>query len=222
MGCAQEYHFRSMRTGIIDSFFPSSSTKSRSKQAPHVSGLRDEGGMTISRRPNSRPSKEKAPGPSNASATAVIIIPEAISLTPCKVQEGVGNQESAMPRKQNPTSRAAIGVRNPAVRAVPLMIKTRPSSNFSEDELKGPERQKIPPAAAERPTAARRNSKPTPGLPPGNVEYNLCSANLPGAHKNVGQRTIRRCAWRLKSHIAASFCTTFEVSVCALRAESIF
>ena len=169
--------------------------------------------MTISRRPNRRPSREKAPGPSSASATAAIIIPAANSLTSCKAHEGVGNQESAIPRKQNPTSSTAIGVRNPAVSTVPLTIKTRPSSHFSKDELNGPERQKIPPAAAERPTAARNSSRPTPGLPPGNVEYSLCSANLPGAHKETGQLKVRGYARRLKSHIAESFCTTFEVLV---------
>ena len=139
--------------------------------------------MRISRRPNRRPSREKAPGPSNASATAAIVIPEATSLTSCKAHQGVGNQESAIPRKQNPISSTAIGVRNPAVRAVPLMIKTRPSSHFSKDELNGPATQKIPAAAAERPTATRNNSRPTPGLPPGNVEYSLCRANLPGAYE---------------------------------------
>jgi hypothetical protein len=158
---------------------------SGSKEAPHVSGLRDEGGMTISRRPNRRPSREKAPGPSNASATAAIVIPEATSLTSCKDQEGVGNQESAKPRKQSPTSSTAIGVRNPTVRAAPLVIKTTPSSHFSKDEWNGPATQKIPAAAAERPTAARNNSRPTPGLPPGNVEYSLCRANLPGAHERL-------------------------------------
>src|SRR5216683_1099618 len=117
---------------------------SGSTAAPHVSGLRDGGGMTISRRPNRRPSREKAPGPSSASATAAIIIPA---------------------------------------------------------------------AAAERPTAARNSSRPTPGLPPGNVEYSLCSANLPGAHKETGQLKVRGYARRLKSHIAESFCTTFEVLV---------
>jgi hypothetical protein len=164
---------------------PMPSMPCSSTAAPHVSGLRDGGGMTISRRPNSRPSREKAPGPSRASATAAIIIPAANSLTSCKAPEGVANQESAMPRKQNPTSSTAIGVRNPAVSALPLTINTRPSSHFSKDELNGPERQEIPPAAAERPTAARNNSSPRPGLPPGNVEYSLCSANLPGAHKRL-------------------------------------
>src|SRR5258707_7744932 len=104
MGCASEYHFRRMRTGIIDSFFLPNSMPSGSKEAPHDSGLRDEGGMTISRRPNRRPSTEKAPGPSNASATAATVIPEATSLTSCKAHQGVGNQESAIPRKQNPAS----------------------------------------------------------------------------------------------------------------------
>ena len=147
----------------------------------HDPGVREDGGITISRRPNRRPSSEKAPGPSNASATAVIVIANATSLASCKAQEGAGNQENAIPRKQIPTSNPAIGVRNPAARAVPLMIKTSPRNHFSENDVNGPERQEIPPAAAKRPTAVRKSRRPMPGLPPGNVEYSLCSANLPGA-----------------------------------------
>jgi hypothetical protein len=49
---------------------------------------------------------------------------------------------------------------------------------LSKEVADGPERYRIPAAAAAKPTAARKSNKPMPGLPPGNVEYSLCSAYL--------------------------------------------
>src|SRR5438034_3992496 len=53
--------------------------KHHSNRGNHEPGGR-EGGITISRRPNKRPSREKAPGPSKAIAAAVMTIPKATSL----------------------------------------------------------------------------------------------------------------------------------------------
>jgi hypothetical protein len=150
-------------------------------EGTHDSGGRDDGGITISRRPNNRPSREKAPGPSKARATATTIIPKANSLPSCEPQEGAGNQEKANPRKHRPTKTPANGVNNPAAKAAPLAIKTKPNSHLPGVGLDGPERYRMASAAAVRPTATRNNNRPTPGLPSGNVEYSLCSANLPGA-----------------------------------------
>ena len=170
----------------------------------------------MSRRPNKRPSQEKAPGPSNASATAEMTIPNATSLTSCTNRADAGNHERAIPRKQIPISSPAIGVRNPAVNNTPPMIRTTPSIRSSEEEPDGPEKYNTPAAAAARPTATRNSNSPMPGLPPGKVEYSLCSANLPDAPwENLGPQKIRRYAAGLKSHFAASFCTTFEVLVFA-------
>ena len=104
------------------------------------SGGREEGGITISRRPNKRPSREKAPGPSNVSAAAIMIIPKPRSLASCKPQEGAGNQVRAIPRKHSPTKRPANGVKNPAARARPLAIKTKPRSHLPAEGLDGPKR----------------------------------------------------------------------------------
>lgn|GEM_PF-6240537 len=93
------------------------------------------GGITISRRPNSRPSREKAPGPSKARATAATIIPQAINLTSCKGMDGGEIQANAIPRKHIPITAAATGVSNPAADAAPLRIKTTPSNHFSVGEL---------------------------------------------------------------------------------------
>ena len=142
------------------------------------SGGGDERGITISRRPNMRPSRENAPGPSNAIATAVIIIPKDTSLASCKPQKGAGNHEKAIPRKHSPTKRPAYGVRNPIARATPATVRTKPITPFSKEVSGGPERYRTPAEAAAKPTAARKSNKPIPGLPPGNVEYNLCSAYL--------------------------------------------
>jgi len=106
----------------------------------HDSGGCDEGGITISRRPNKRPSREKAPGPSNASAAAITITPKATILASCRPAEGSGNHERAIPRKDRSTKSPAIGVRNPAARAAPLTTKTKPSNHFPAAALDGPER----------------------------------------------------------------------------------
>lgn len=106
----------------------------------HDSGGRDKGGITISRRPNKQPSREKAPGPSKASAAAVMIMPKAANLASYKPQEGAGNQERAIPREHSPTKSPANGVKNPAAMAAPLVTKTKPSSHLPEDGLDGPKR----------------------------------------------------------------------------------
>jgi hypothetical protein len=134
--------------------------------------------MTISRRPNKRPSRENAPGPSSAIATAVIIMPKDTSLASCKPQEGRGNHEKAIPRKHSPTSNPAYGVRNPIASAAPPIVNAKPANHLSKEGFDVPERYITPTVVAARPTVARSNNKPTPGLPPGNVEYNLCSAYL--------------------------------------------
>jgi hypothetical protein len=135
-----EYHFRLVvRQFSYEISGESLGNFARPTQS-HGSGGRDEGGITISRRPNKRPSSEKAPGPSNASAAAVIIIPNANCLASYKPREGAGNHKRMIPRKHNPTRSAAYGVTNPATRAAPLVINTDPSSQFVEEELGGPER----------------------------------------------------------------------------------
>jgi hypothetical protein len=144
----------------------------------HDSGGRAAGGIKISRRPNNRPSREKAPGPSNAIATAVIIIPKAASLASCKPHEGAESHEKAIPRKHAPTKSPAYGVRNPIARAAPQIVNVKPANHLSKEGLDVPERYRIPTAVAASPTAARNSNKPMPGLPPGNVEYNLCRAYL--------------------------------------------
>jgi predicted small secreted protein len=144
----------------------------------HDSGRGDEGGITISRRPNSRPSTENAPGPSKAITVAVMIIPKAISLTSCNPHEGVGNQARAIPKKHNPTKNPPQGVRNPMDRAVPLMVKSKPSNHLAQIGPFEPDKYCKPTAIAAAPKAVRSSNSPNPGRPPGNVENSLCSSFL--------------------------------------------
>ena len=194
-GGDSEYHFRLVETSFSKQISGLNLRISSRIAGSHDSGGRDEGGITISRRPNSRPSREKAPGPSNAIATVVMIIPKATSLPSCKPQEGAGNHERAIPRKHNPAKSPAYGVRNPIARAAPPIVNAKPTNHFSKEGLDGPERYRTPTAAAARPTATRNSNKPMPGLPPGNVEYNLCSAYLPCApsetHHNLSYSDMR-------------------------------
>lgn len=179
-GVDSEYHFRLMVSAFNRSMSELRVRNTARTGRGHDSGGRDEGGITISRRPNKRPSREKAPGPSNAIATAATIIPTPTSLGSRAPQEGAGSQERAIPKKHSPNKGPTNAVRNPIAKANPLAVKNKPSSHLSMDGIDGSERQKTPSAIAARPTAVRSRSRPRPGLPPGNVEYSLCSAYLPG------------------------------------------
>ena len=132
------YHFQLARKARSETGL--SLTNRTQSVESYDSGGRDEGGITISRRPNNRPSREKAPGPSNASAIAVMIIPKATIRASCMPQDEVGNDEREMPRKHRPTRSPANGVKNPAARDAPLVIKTRLSSHLLEEGSEGPER----------------------------------------------------------------------------------
>ena len=91
--------------------------------------------MTISRRPNNRPSTEKAPGPSKAMAAAMMNTPTATSLASFKAKSGAGNHAIAIPKKQSPTSSPASGVKIPTARAVPLAANTKPTNEVRHEEL---------------------------------------------------------------------------------------
>jgi hypothetical protein len=133
-----EYHFCCRHHRVTNR--TAARTKNPQTAESYDSGGRDEGGITISRRPNKRPSRENAPGPSKEIATAVMIIQRATSLASCMPQKGAGSHEMAIPRKHSPTKSPASGVRNPAVSATPLAIKAKPSSHLLEEGLEGLER----------------------------------------------------------------------------------
>ncbi len=142
LGGDSEYHFRLVKASSYKQTCRSNLGISRRIAVRHDSGGREEGGITISRRPNKRPS---------------------------------------IPRKHAPTKTPAYGVRNPIARAAPPMVNVKPANHLSKEGLEVPERYSPPTAVEASPTAARNSNNPMPGLPPGNVEYNLCSAYLPCA-----------------------------------------
>lgn len=147
------------------------------------SGERVEGGITISRRPNKRPSIENAPGPSRAIEIHVTINPKPMNLVSCEVQEAGGNQEKAIPKKHRDSNSPASGVRKPINKAAPPMIRAKPRSQRPEKRLGPPERKRIPSALAATATTVRSSKRPTPGLPAGKVENSLCSASLLSRHQ---------------------------------------
>src|SRR5262249_47305151 len=125
--------------------------------------------------PNRRPSIEKAPGPSKASATALATTAGARILASCKPVDGAGNQEKEIPKKQTPTEIPAYGVISPPNSSAPLAIRTIAKHQVAREELDGLEKYRIPWPVAARLTDARSNKSPKPGRPPGKVEKSLCS-----------------------------------------------
>jgi hypothetical protein len=140
-----------------------------------------------------------------------MIIPQASGLTSSKLHGGTGNQERAIPRKVTPTSRPENGVRKPMVMAAPLVIRTMPSDHLPKEGLDDPEKYTTPAEMAVIPTAMRNSSSPMPGLPPGKVEKNLCSASLQSHPQDLLRWRILKGSLCLEPHIAASFHTTFAV-----------
>lgn len=141
------------------------------------------GGITISRRPNKRPSIEKAPGPSKPIPAAVTTTSRTSSGAANIANGGPGNQENAIPNKHIPMPRLAKGVRNPITKATPPMINTEAMTHTTAACSILLERYRAPKVTASPPSATRTRSSPIPGRPPGKVENSLCSGNLPRAQK---------------------------------------
>lgn len=138
----------------------------------------ENGGITISRRPNKCPSRENAPGPSKAIANAMI----ASGTATIKVRGGEGIQENNIPNTHKPTTELTTGVMNPIIKPTPLAsiidaaihtIGVRPVEDVS---CKAASSKAMPPRAT------RSSSSPMPGPPLGKVENSLCSGILPLAH----------------------------------------
>jgi len=149
----------------------------------------DLGGITISRRPNKRPSIEKAPGPSKPIPAAVTTTSRTSSGAANIANGGPGNQENAIPNKHSPMPRLAKGVRNPITKATPPMINTEPMTHTAAACSILLERYRAPKVIASPPSAARTRSSPIPGLPPGKVENSLCRGKPPPCAKRNSLRT---------------------------------
>jgi len=140
--------------------------------------VRELGGMTTSWRPNNRASSEKTPGPSKEIATAMTIISKDAVFPESNSPSGMGNQDNAFARKTNVNKRLTMGVRNPMSRHAPHTARAKLIIR-SDKRAPSFERADNPCAKAMAPTTTRIKSSAIPGLPPGNVEKNLCSVILP-------------------------------------------
>lgn len=87
------------------------------------------GGMRISRRPNRRQSNEKAPGPRNPMATAIMITKTGVSHESVKIGVAAGNQENAMATLPRPTRRLAMGVSKPIKSKAPIATSSNPPAH---------------------------------------------------------------------------------------------
>lgn len=145
-----------------------------------MSGGGEELEITISRRPNRRASMEKAPGPRQSKAAAMVAAKAAAGLDASKPQAGSGNNESALPRLLNPATMLANGVIYPSRSNTELMNNSRQTARLMRVEVCQSDTQEIPWETRVAPRAARNSNRPTPGVRPGNVENRRCSPYLPG------------------------------------------
>jgi len=147
----------------------------------------ERGGITISRRPNKRPSTENAPGPSKAMPMAVTNINAATKRTPNDARGGAGIQERVMAKTHKATTKLASGVMNPTIKPSPLRSSIAETLHTRTEWWLKPERYKPPRRTAIPPRAARNSSRPIPGRPLGNVENSLCSGTLPRAQTTTAR-----------------------------------
>ena len=92
-------------------------------------GERTAGGMMTSRRPNRRESSEKAPGPRNPMATAIMTTKTVDSQDSDKIGVIPGNQESAMATLPSPTRRLTMGVNKPIRSKAPIATSSSPAAH---------------------------------------------------------------------------------------------
>ena len=141
-------------------------------------GFCGAGGITISRHPKSRASRENAPGPRKQIATHIAIVSALAHLDSNQPNAGSGNHESAIPRHSSPASGLRIGVRKPTKRDTPVINNSRATPKATTVWCPREERLMVPCATSVTPTTARRISKPVPGAPDGNAEKSLCRVCL--------------------------------------------
>jgi hypothetical protein len=94
-------------------------------------GPREDGGITISRRPNRRASSEYAPGPNKTIAVAMTIVSKDASLPSNRFPGVMGTHESAIARLTTATEIPTTGVRNPIRRQVPQPMSARQVKNIA-------------------------------------------------------------------------------------------
>jgi len=91
----------------------------------HDSGVREDGGITISWRPKRRASREKAPGPRRAMAAAMTISSKKATVPSNEFPAAIGGTESVIAMLRMATATLAIGVRNPTRTQAPQPASAR-------------------------------------------------------------------------------------------------
>jgi hypothetical protein len=87
--------------------------------------------MIISRRPNNRQSADKEPGPSRATAEAIVTTRIAGSGVVNRFAAGSGNHARAIPNVATAIAAPASGVRNPINRESPPATFNKPTNQDS-------------------------------------------------------------------------------------------
>ena len=176
-------------------------------------GDRGAWGIMISRRPNKQQSTERAPGPSNATAAALMTTRSAGKGALNRFSTGGESHERATPMVASATSAPARGVKNPMNSDIPLAVISAPASQVSNVELALLVRYTPPCITAVIPTAARNSSKPTPGYPLGNAEYNRCRSCLLRGPPFLRPHRLKRNGFSRNTNPqgSESFRTTFVV-----------
>ena len=139
---------------------------------------REAGGMIISRRPNRRASTENAPGPNRTTAALMAMAKTADSFASKRLGAVTGNRENVTATVPRLINAATNGVRSPTVSNPPLTIASKHVAHVPSEGSARPARLSPPCTTIVTPTAARSNSRPAPGQPPGNAENNRCSPRL--------------------------------------------
>lgn len=145
----------------------------------------------ILRLPKRQESREHAPGPKRATATATITRRAALRGSPNRFRCGGDTHENPIAAVRIDTSAAVIGVRNPSINATPLPAPANAINQFSPVEVPPSTRYALASVIAVAPAAARKRSKPILGKPPGYVEPNRGKCTPLAAVSPCGQPSSR-------------------------------
>jgi hypothetical protein len=136
---------------------------------------RENCGITISRRPNSRESIENAPGPRRPKEAAMTATRTAAIRPSEEPKESMGTTKKAAAAQHIVPSTPPTGVKNPSKRDKPLATAINAKVTVDSIAVSDPARVEKPASTSTIALVARNNRRPIPGDPPGNVENSRCS-----------------------------------------------
>lgn len=138
--------------------------------------------MTISRRPNTRASRENAPGPRKNRATAMAVANPTADFVASKIEVNPEVNGTVLIKHANPARMLASGVRYPTSRREAMTIRATATIVIKNGRSCHSNKYSAPWANRETPRTPRNSNRPAPGLPLGKVENIGCSGGLLGAH----------------------------------------